>query len=187
MLTMDRKLWYKRKAGSDGLYAGFCPLAGDGHSAGTPVTGRLAQPTRTTTRKHRCRCPGVPSLFGLAPGGVCRAASVTVRAVGSYPTVSPLPAGSAPKGGQGRRSVLCGTFPGVAPAGRDPAPCLRGARTVLTPAVARPSAAIRPSDPAPVARPAPPPGQEDRRAGPGIHRRQRRRHGPAGSGAGRPS
>src|SRR5881394_4057233 len=32
-----------------------------------------------------------------------------------------------------RRSVLCGTFPGVAPAGRYPAPCLRGARTFLPP------------------------------------------------------
>jgi hypothetical protein len=30
------------------------------------------------------------------------------------------------------RSVFCGTFPGVAPAGRYPAPCFRGARTFLT-------------------------------------------------------
>ena len=39
-----------------------------------------------------------PSLFGLAPGGVCRAASVAGSAVRSYRTVSPLPltlAGSA--------------------------------------------------------------------------------------------
>ena len=64
----------------------------DGHSSGTPVTGRLARPTRAATRKHRCRLPGVPPLFGLAPGGVCRAACVAARAVGSYPTVSPLPA-----------------------------------------------------------------------------------------------
>jgi len=32
----------------------------------------------------------VPSLFDLAPGGVCRAASVTVRAVRSYRTLSPF-------------------------------------------------------------------------------------------------
>src|ERR1700730_5794075 len=32
-----------------------------------------------------------PSLFGLAPGGVCRAADVTAGAVRSYRTVSPLP------------------------------------------------------------------------------------------------
>jgi len=31
------------------------------------------------------------SLFGLAPGGVYHAAAVTSRAVGSYPTLSPLP------------------------------------------------------------------------------------------------
>jgi hypothetical protein len=34
----------------------------------------------------------VPSLFGLAPGGVCRAACVAAGAVRSYRTVSPLPA-----------------------------------------------------------------------------------------------
>ena len=67
------------------------PVAMDGHSSGTSVTERLARPTRTTTRKHRCQLPGVSPLFGLAPGGVCRAASVAGRAVGSYPTVSPLP------------------------------------------------------------------------------------------------
>ena len=32
------------------------------------------------------------SLFGLAPGGVCRAADVATRAVRSYRTISPLPA-----------------------------------------------------------------------------------------------
>src|SRR6516162_4050822 len=32
-----------------------------------------------------------PSLFGFAPGGVCRAACVAASAVRSYRTVSPLP------------------------------------------------------------------------------------------------
>src|SRR5262249_46231579 len=32
-----------------------------------------------------------------------------------------------------RRFAFCGTFPGVAPAGRYPAPCFRGARTFLHP------------------------------------------------------
>jgi hypothetical protein len=32
------------------------------------------------------------SLFGLAPGGVCRAVGVATRAVRSYRTISPLPA-----------------------------------------------------------------------------------------------
>src|SRR5277367_4850736 len=69
-----------------------------------------------------------PSLFGLAPGGVCRAAGVAAGAVRSYRTVSPLPRllRNAP-----RRSVLCGTFPGLAPAGCYPAPFVHGARTFL--------------------------------------------------------
>ena len=69
-----------------------------------------------------------PPLFGLAPGGVCRAALVTERAVRSYRTISPLPAHGFPCRG---RYVFCGTFPGVAPAGGWPAPYSRGARTFL--------------------------------------------------------
>jgi len=80
-------------------------------------------------------CP-MPFLFGFAPGGVCRAADVATRAVGSYSTLSPL---LSPKR---KRSALCCTFPGVAPAGRYPAPCLRGARTFLR----RKAAAARPTD-----------------------------------------
>jgi hypothetical protein len=38
-------------------------------------------------------CAGMPSLFGLAPGGVCHATTVTGRAVRSYRTLSPLPLG----------------------------------------------------------------------------------------------
>ena len=37
------------------------------------------------------RASFAPSLFGLAPGGVCHAAGVTAGAVRSYRTVSPLP------------------------------------------------------------------------------------------------
>ena len=79
-----------------------------------------------------------PSLFGLAPGGVCRAAGVAAGAVRSYRTVSPLPCPlplPSPQAGEGRvgkrRSVLCGTFPRLAPAGRYPAPFVHGARTFL--------------------------------------------------------
>ena len=39
----------------------------------------------------RARNEPAPSLFGLAPGGVCRAAGVAAGAVRSYRTVSPLP------------------------------------------------------------------------------------------------
>ena len=71
------------------------------------------------------RLKAASSLFGFAPGGVCRAAPVASSAVRSYRTFSPLP------GPRTRRFVLCGTFPGVAPAGSYPAPFLRGARTFL--------------------------------------------------------
>src|SRR5687767_11316474 len=71
----------------------------DGHFSRRMVTHVLQQSTR-----------GVPAswalsrrLFDLAPAGVCRAAHVTVSAVGSYPTFSPLPAIL------GRRFVFCGT------------------------------------------------------------------------------
>jgi len=43
------------------------------------------------------------------------------------------------------RYAFCGAFPGVAPAGRCPAPCLRGARTFLHRLI-KPTAAVQPSD-----------------------------------------
>jgi hypothetical protein len=73
----------------------------------------------------------LPLLLGLAPGGVFPAAAVAGGAVRSYRTVSPLP--PARCSGTDRRCTFCGTFPGVAPAGRYPAPYLRGARTFLPP------------------------------------------------------
>ncbi len=40
---------------------------------------------------HQRAGPALPLLFGLAPRGVYRAPDIAVGAVGSYPTVSPLP------------------------------------------------------------------------------------------------
>ena len=71
----------------------------------------------------------LPSLFGFAPGVVCHAVSVAGPAVRSYRTFSPL---LAPPFRAGKRFVLCGTVPGVAPAGRYPAPYVDGARTFLS-------------------------------------------------------
>jgi hypothetical protein len=108
--------------------------ARDGHSSGTPVARRLRQPTRTAGSRHRSRSNhlrncSAPSLFGFAPGGVCHAVSVAGNAVRSYRTFSPLPRQySTHRGGL----LLCGTFPGVAPAGRYPAPYVHGARTFLS-------------------------------------------------------
>src|SRR4051794_12985248 len=49
----------------------------------------------------------------------------------------------------GERFVLCGTFPGVTPAGRYPAPHVDGARTFLSRSLSTVAgAAVRPTDPA---------------------------------------
>ena len=75
-----------------------------------------------------------PSLLGLAPGGVYRAIAVAGDAVRSYRTLSPLPPIFSHESPWAWRFAFCGTIPGVAPAGRYPAPCFRGARTFLPPA-----------------------------------------------------
>jgi hypothetical protein len=62
----------------------------------SPATSRGLPAAQATRAGSRC-------LLGLAPTGGYRAAPVTRRAVGSYPTVSPLPLD---KG----RSVFCGPF-----------------------------------------------------------------------------
>ena len=71
-------------------------------------------------------------LFGLAPDGVYRAVTVASAAVGSYPTVSPLPD---PPGGGHRRSALCCTFRRFSPRAYGARPIagilLYGARTFL--------------------------------------------------------
>ncbi|BBA71481.1 hypothetical protein YM18_2970 [Geobacter sulfurreducens] len=90
--------------------AGY-PLAGDDHSSGTAVTDGLKQPTR----KHG-RAILDASLFGLAPGGVYLASDVTAEPGELLPHPFTLTRLSG-------RTSLCGTIPGVAPAGRYPAPC----------------------------------------------------------------
>src|SRR5215813_3522115 len=70
----------------------------DGHSSCTPVARRIKQPTRTAD-PDRSGIPPAPFLFGLAPGGVCRAAAVAGSAVRSYRTVSPLPRPNATRRG----------------------------------------------------------------------------------------
>ena len=112
------------------------PLGGDGHSSGTFVAERLARPTRATARKAR------PAAQAEATAA-CRSYLVLLPVGFTLPP--PLPAARCaltapfhpyrppPKGGPGLAVCFCGTFPGVAPAGRYPAPCLRGARTFLPP------------------------------------------------------
>ena len=75
------------------LYGSGKPERGS-HSSGTALARCLSQPTRMTGPETGCRracARPASSLFGFAPGGVYRAAPVARRAVGSYPTLSPLP------------------------------------------------------------------------------------------------
>ena len=130
----------------------------DGHSSGTTFARCLEQPTRTASLTSPCgvialaNIPALPSLFGLAPGVVCHAGSVAGPAVRSYRTFSPLlpllyPSSASGEGRVGKRFVLCGTVPGVAPAGRYPAPYVDGARTFLSSHLSViAGAAVRPTD-----------------------------------------
>ncbi len=73
------------------------------HSSGPAVTGWLKLPTRVPrveTTRHppfllrktlRWRSECAEPLCGIAPGGACHARPVARSAVGSYPTLSPLP------------------------------------------------------------------------------------------------
>jgi hypothetical protein len=123
------------------------PWGRDGHSSGTPVARRLARPTRAAARKLSLGAiAGIPCrpYLALLPVGFAVPSSSPRTRVRSYRPVSPLPVVAISR--KSRRSVLCGTVPGVAPAGHYPAPCFRGARTFLSRAsVRRSRAAIRPS------------------------------------------
>ena len=124
--------------------------ARDGHSSGTPVTRRLQQPTRTAGSGHRPR-----SSSRSRAKTSHRPYSVLLPVGFAVPPASPparcaLTAPFHPCRGlrnASRRSVLCGTFPGVAPAGRYPAPPVHGARTFLPGNLSVfAGAAVRPTD-----------------------------------------
>ena len=53
--------------------------------------GSRDQPGRLRPTTALPACAGAESLFGLAPGGACRAVDVAANAVRSYRTLSPLP------------------------------------------------------------------------------------------------
>jgi len=89
----------------------LCALRRDSHSSRPGVAAWLKQPTRER-RGPRHRSP----IWSCSGWGLpCR--SVARLAVGSYPTVSPLPAFRL------RRSALCCTFRRLAPPRRYLAPC----------------------------------------------------------------
>ena len=133
-----------RKA--DALRVTAIPLERRLPGASSNLPGRQDSDTDLGARRLAAMRP-TPSLFGFAPGGVCRAACVTAGAVRSYRTISPLPRDDAARGNAPRRFVFCGTVPGVAPAGRYPAPYVHGARTFLPGDLsALAGAAVRPTD-----------------------------------------
>ena len=77
----------------DGMRKGFAcvtaiPLGRRSPGASSNLPGR--QDPDTIPKRH-FRASLAPSLFGLAPGGVCPAAGVAAGAVRSYRTISPLP------------------------------------------------------------------------------------------------
>ena len=107
------------------------------HSSGAVLAHRLAQPTRMTgleTGCRRLRAPRHPYSVLLPVGFTMPSLSPATRWA-LTPPFHPYPASSAARLGAGQqagRYPFCGTFPGVAPAGRYPAPCFPGARTFLT-------------------------------------------------------
>jgi len=124
----------------------------DGHSSGTTFARCLEQPTRTVGPNTALRCyrlkrtfrGAVPIRFCSRCGLPCR---LRCRRRGAllphlFTLTSPKP-----RRGEGGRFVLCGTVPGVAPAGRYPAPYVDGARTFLSRSLSTVAgAAVRPTD-----------------------------------------
>ena len=111
------------------------PGGGDGHSSGTLVAERLVRPTRAATRRPAWhlwiapRMPAAPTWSCSRWGFPCRRRCRRRGAL--LPHRFTLTARRTCR--SGRRCTFCGTVPGVAPAGRYPAPHLRGARTFLSP------------------------------------------------------
>jgi hypothetical protein len=123
----------------------------DGHSSGTIFAHGLEQPTRTASLTSPCGViarrrtfrVAIPIRFCSRCGLPCR---FRRRIRGAllphlFTLTAPTPEG------EGGRFVLCGTFPGVAPAGRYPAPYVDGARTFLPRSLSTiAGAAVRPTD-----------------------------------------
>jgi len=116
----------------------------DDHSSATPVARRLQQPTRTAWSGHRSRrllAAGAESDRRAVPirscsrwGLPCRLRYRRRGALLPHRFTLAGPCGPPPRAekGRDRRSLLCGTFPGLAPAGCYPAPYVHGARTFLS-------------------------------------------------------
>jgi hypothetical protein len=143
-------------------FVGHRPLARtirDGHSSGTMFAHCLEQPTRTASLTSPPRCyrfrertrVAVPirscSRCGLPCRFRCRTRGALLPHLFTLTRPLPYPSPQAGRAGWGKRFVLCGTFPGVAPAGRYPAPYVDGARTFLSRSLSTVAgAAVQPTD-----------------------------------------
>src|SRR6266699_1433325 len=110
---------------------------------------RLEQPTRTASLTWPC------GVFACANGPRCRPYSVLLPVGFTMPVPLPDPRCALtapfhpyfPSFRVGKRFVLCGTVPGVTPAGCYPAPYVDGARTFLPRSLSTVAgAAVRPTD-----------------------------------------
>ena len=132
------------KPGSVPMFShGYEKIQGGDHSSGAAVTllPRCDLPGRRP-EDWVCRRPlarlRLSSLPGLAPGGVCHAGAVASPAVGSYPTLSPLP-----------RTEARGGLLSVALSLRLPSPAVSRHRVSVEPGLSSPRerrAAARPPD-----------------------------------------
>jgi hypothetical protein len=98
------------------------------------------RPGRLRGSAFRSRWERRPPLFGLAPGGVYRAASVAGRAVRSYRTLSPLPAGNL--------AVRAGGLLSVALSLGSPPPDVIRHRTSVEPGLSSPEGTLGSGRPA---------------------------------------
>ena len=119
----------------------------DGHSSGPPVAGRFSRPTRVSgpaTACPSCDARDTPIWSCSKRGLPCRSGYPSRGGLLPHPFTLALL-----RRGFGGRFAFCGAVPGVAPGGRYPPPCRRGARTFLasSPLARRRSATARPSDP----------------------------------------
>ena len=111
---------YKKRENRAGHKPSSVPLKdhsprSNDHSSRAPITRGLVRPTRELGRAIL----GV-LLFGLAPGGVYLASSVTTGAGELLPHPFTL---TVANNGFPRRFTFCGTFLPVTGTGRYPAPC----------------------------------------------------------------
>ncbi len=121
-----------RGCAAEGVYAGVCPPPFGGWMAihlGRPLPDASSnQPGRRRENPLALR-RAIPirscSRWGLPCRPRCRVRGALLPHPFTLTCRSPR--------GAGRRFAFCGTFPRVAPAGRYPAPCFRGARTFLGP------------------------------------------------------